>query len=505
MVKPRYPFPLSALTLGALLSYYGVCLLASRAFLPGVFAAALLWSLSLALGAPFVLERRSCRHIRVLASSFALGLLLGAGPGSRASGGLNLGLPPEEAVALEGLVLEDPRSLSGGNGIAALRVYRAWGPEGGAGRVRSSARGKVPVIFPGGRLEDLKEFGRNSRVYLEGAFLPPRPGESGPGMFRASSVHVTSPAPPLERFRTGLRRNLVSRFSRPGNSAWGSLSLALLLGVRDNLDTAFARSYRDAGISHVLALSGMHLAVLSALVAFIFKPLLGRKGAALFGAFFILAYVFLVGSQPSLDRAAIMYLLGALALILSLARNPGSVLNLAFLIQILIRPESGISLSFILSYLALWGILHIGLKIAGLFRGRIPPFLLDPLSASLGAFIATASVSAAAFGVLRPVGILAGLAVVPLTTLFMVLSLGYLVLDPLFPFLARQAGGLLSLIYRGFETMVSLSARVPGIGTGDSGPGSLLLALIPSVLLALLVSFLAARRRLALSRIPPLP
>jgi competence protein ComEC len=365
------------------------------------------------------------------------------------------------------------------------------------------------VIFPGGRLEDLKEFGRKSRVYLEGAFLPPRSGETGPGMFRASSVHITSPASPLERFRTGLRRNLVSRFSRPENAAWGSLSLALLLGVRDNLDSSFARSYREAGISHVLALSGMHLAVLSALIAFIFKPALGGKGAAVLGAFFILAYVFLVGSLPSLDRAAIMYLLGALAVILSLARNPASILNLAFLIQILVRPESGLSISFILSYLALWGILHLGLKIAELFRGRIPPVLLDPLSASLGAFIATASVSAAGFGVLRPVGILAGLAVVPLTTLFMVLSLGYLALDPVFPFLARQAGGILSLLYRAFEYMVSLSAAVPGIILGNSGEragfGTVLWVPVLSILLAVLVFFLAARRRLAISRIPPLP
>jgi competence protein ComEC len=365
------------------------------------------------------------------------------------------------------------------------------------------------VIFPAGRLEDLKEFGRKSRVYLEGTFLPPRSGETGPGMFRASSVHITSPASPLERFRTGLRRNLVSRFSRPENAVWGSLSLALLLGVRDNLDSAFARSYQEAGISHVLALSGMHLAVLSALIAFIFKPTLGGKGAAVLGALFILAYVFLVGSLPSLDRAAIMYLLGALAVIFSLARNPASILNLAFLIQILVWPESGISISFILSYLALWGILRIGLKIAELFRGRIPPVLLDPLSASLGAFIATASVSAAGFGMLRPVGILAGLAVVPLTTLFMVLSLGYLALDPVLPFLARQVGGILSLLYRAFEYMVSLSAAVPGINLGNSGAGAgfgtVLWVPVLSILLTGLVFVLAARRRLAISRIPPLP
>jgi competence protein ComEC len=511
MVKPNFPFPLSALSAGAVLSYYGSWFLNLR----GLFlfsrpplswawgfaaAAAALWSFFLALGA---LSGRSRRHICLLGASFALGLMLGAGLGLRLPSRPGLGLPEERIDALEGLVLEDPRALSGGNGMAALDLSRAWGSVSGS-RIRASARGRVTVLFPGGRLEDLQEFGRKSRVYLEGNFLPPRSDEEGPGLFRAAAVHIVSPAPPLERFRTGLRRNLVARFSRGDHASWGSLSLALLLGVRDNLDSNLARSYRDAGISHILALSGMHLAVLSALIALIFKPFLGRRGAAILGALFILGYVFLVGSQPSLDRAAIMYLLGTLAVLCSLRGNPASILNLAFLVQIILRPESGLALSFILSYLALWGILHIGLRIAGLLRGRIPPVLLDPLAASLGAFIATAAVGAAGFGMLRPVGILAGLAAAPLTTLFMVLSLGCLALDPVFPFLARQMGMVLSLLYRVLEKLTAFSSGVPGISWQDPGAafGFGAWTLFFSALLAVLVFALAERRRLAVNRIP---
>jgi competence protein ComEC len=390
--------------------------------------------------------------------------------------------------------------------MASLRLTRAWNT--GA---RASARGKVTVIFPEGRLEDLKEFGRKSTVYLEGGFIAPRTGSAtvfAPGLFRAAGVFVVSPAPPLEQFRTGLRRNLVAKFSRPDNKIWGSLSLALLLGIRDNLDSDFARSYRDAGVSHVLALSGMHLAVLSALIAFLFKRSLGLKGAAIAGALFIIIYVFLAGSQPSLDRAAIMYLLGALAIIGSFTRNPASLLNLAFLIQIIRQPESGITISFVLSYLALWGILHTGLEIVELFRGSIPPVVLQPLSASLGAFIITASVSAANFGILQPVGIVAGLVIVPVTTLFMILSIGYLVLEPLLPFLAQALGAALSLLYNFMDRLVNISARLPGIVLGSgTAPGIAAWrpVLIFSLLLTGIIFYLAYRRRLAAGRIPPLP
>jgi competence protein ComEC len=518
-------FPLSALTLGTALSYYGVYFFDSRdLFLIAgrfsgasvVFAAAavLLWSLFPVLGSPFILGRRSQRGFCVLGAAFAAGLLLGTGVAGRIPGAAAPGLPAAKVNALEGLLLEDPRKNSGGNGMALLELRQAWTREGTAiggvaagSAVRSSARGRVTVLFPGGRLEDLKEFGRKSVVYLEGDFLPPRPGERGPGMFRAVGVHVVSPPPRMEQFRTALRQNLVSRLSRPDNHQWGSLSLALLLGIRDNLDSDFSRSYRDAGVSHVLALSGMHLAVFSALIAFLFKPLLGQKWAAVAGALFIIAYVFLVGSQPSLDRAAIMYLLGALAVICLWARNPASLLNVAFIVQIIRQPESGIAVSFILSYLALWGILHLGEKITVLFRGKIPPALLQGLSASLGAFIATAAVSAANFGALQPAGILTGLLIVPVTSLFMVLTIGYLALDSVLPFLAQFPGMGLSAIYQALDIMVGFSAGFPKIALSSTAgaPGTWLPVLGFSFLFSVLILVFARRRSLAAGRLPALP
>jgi competence protein ComEC len=162
-----------------------------------------------------------------------------------------------------------------------------------------------------------------------------------------------------------------------------------------------------------------------------------------------------------------MYLLGTLALTGFLPRNSLSLLSLTFLIQIGLRPESGDSLSFILSYLALWGILVPGEGLYGLFRGRVPDLLFRPLSASLGAFAATAAVSAAFFGVLRPVGILAGILIVPLTTVFMIGSMIWLVLNCLIPLLSVPLGLVLSFLYGILFRLVEAAGRVPGIGAAD--------------------------------------
>jgi competence protein ComEC len=262
---------------------------------------------------------------------------------------------------------------------------------------------------------------------------------------------------------------------------WGGLGAALLLGVKDNLDSALAQKYQAAGCSHVLALSGMHLAIVAGLVAFFLRKPLGLKAAALTGTLCILLYVTLIGVQPSLERSAIMYLLGAATAVGFLPRQPRtsgplSLLAMAFLIQIALRPSAGTTLSFTLSYLALVGILTVGEFLHGLLRGRLPELLTSPLSASVGAYLATQVVVAAAFGIIRPVGLLAGLIIVPLTTVFMVGAMAALALSFVSPFLTNLLGIGLEVCYSILDWLVSLAARVPGLSTG-AGTRELLLTL----------------------------
>jgi competence protein ComEC len=229
----------------------------------------------------------------------------------------------------------------------------------------------------------------------------------------------------------------------------------------------------------------MHLAIVAALVAFFLRKPLGLKAASITGAVFILLYVTLIGVQPSLERAAIMYLLGAGAVLGFLPRQPLSLLAKAFLIQIAIRPSAGTSISFILSYLALAGILTVGEFFHSILRGRIPELLAQPLSASLGAYLATSAVVAANFGIIRPVGILAGLIIVPLTTVFMVGAMAALALSFIAPFLANIVGIGLSLLYTLLDYTVSLAARVPGIMVNGWGRELCLSLLIAALCLFL--------------------
>jgi competence protein ComEC len=362
------------------------------------------------------------------------------------------GQAPEKITALRGTLADDPRSTKTDRGMANLKLEYAYSKSG----VRTSARGTALVFFPAGTLPRLKEFGRGSIVYIDGAFVPAEEAERQPAMFRAVSAHVVRAPSFLDRTRTGIRLALLDFFGEK----WGGLSMALLLGIRDNLDGEIAKQYTNAGCSYILALSGMHLAIISSVIALLLKKPLGLKGAALAGSCFIVAYVFLVGAQASLVRAAIMYLVGAAAIIFALPADAFLLLCLSFLLQIGGNPASGDALSFILSYLALAGILIFTETIQAAARGLLPDVILSPLSASLSAFLATMGVSALFFGELRLAGILAGLIMVPLTTFFMLGSMAYLLLG-LVPYVKIAAGFLLNLLYLILEKVSYVASRAP--------------------------------------------
>ena len=383
------------------------------------------------------------------------------------------GLPLDKITSIKGKLLDDPRSFasSAGNGeergMAAVKLSETGGS---SGRVRCSARGRVLVYFPDGTMPRLREFGRGAELYIEGNFLPDTAGAAGragapvePPRFRAQSVHIITKAPAPERLRTSIRGEILARL-KP--KAWGGLASALLLGVRENLDDTLALSFRNAGLSHILALSGMHLAFISAMLAFVLKKPLGKKRSIIAGFAFIVLYVFLVGPQPSLVRAVIMYALGSFLVLTGAARQTLALLSAAFLVQILWDPSSAYSVSFILSYLALAGILVLSGPALTLLRGKIPSSLAAGLSASAGAFLFTAPVVAAFFGILRPAGLIAGLIAAPLSGIFMALSFLWLLLAKL-PLVGTAAGfvldRLLAALQFVMQYVISFFARWGGV------------------------------------------
>lgn len=218
----------------------------------------------------------------------------------------------------------------------------------------------------------------------------------------------------------------------------GFLVRALLLGDKSGLTQSMKSWFRRTGLSHLLAVSGLHVAILFAglnLILLVFPGkltwLTGVK--AVFLSLALLGYSYLTGFSPSVLRASLM--LGFAQWFLVLRRKPNGIQNLGLAVFFLLAldPKMAFNAGFQLSVLAVAGILIIEPMLSKYKPKQVPPWLWSGLAVSLSAQISTAPLMLSWNGQFPTWFLLTNLLAIPLTTLYMYLSvvwfIGVLVFD----------------------------------------------------------------------------
>ncbi len=260
------------------------------------------------------------------------------------------------------------------------------------------------------------------------------------GVFTADHHRIVARSPgnifmsgliiPLRRY---VRRTIESHL----DGDQGSLLAGLLLGERYNLSQPVREAFSDTGTAHVLAVSGLH-AALMAFIIFILLRLfqLPKRAASLGTVAGLIVYTLAAGASPSIVRSSIM--VGAV-LLGGLFERRGNGLNMLGLAGLLILagwPDAALDIGFQLSFAATGGILLLTRPFEGLlFRisnsGLLRKWVLTPLAVSLAAQIFTAPLMARHFHRLPLISLIANLAVVPLTGLILALGLTLVLLNAL--------------------------------------------------------------------------
>lgn len=241
----------------------------------------------------------------------------------------------------------------------------------------------------------------------------------------------------------------------------GGLLLALISSNKDFLEISCSTSFRNAGLSHILALSGMHVSLVS-LSAIRLGSLFGKKTFAIkFSLISIVLFVWFAGSAPSLNRALGMMIILVIGNGLGLRPNIISVLSAMLIFHIVLKPTDALSLGFMLSYGALAGILLFGEAIVELFDGKIPCKILSGVSASIGAQSFTAPVVIGKIGTLAPIGVVSSLIVSPIVSAFLLLGMVSVPISLIFPFTNRFFNFVLNLIYKAILSLSKSFAMLP--------------------------------------------
>lgn len=156
-----------------------------------------------------------------------------------------------------------------------------------------------------------------------------------------------------------IRRALAARLNALTPDAHG-LPAALLLGDRSALDDTLRRDFSRAGVSHLLAISGLHVTLLFGLLEGLLRLLrLHKRGRAAALAVCALGYLILLGFPPSATRAVVM--LGAvyLSYLLSARADPLTSLGLAGSLILAVTPYAVADAGFWMSYLATLGLVAV--------------------------------------------------------------------------------------------------------------------------------------------------
>lgn len=155
-----------------------------------------------------------------------------------------------------------------------------------------------------------------------------------------------------------LRRQLAARLEAAVGDEGQGLPSALLLGDRSQLSPALRRDFSRAGVSHLLAISGLHMTLLFGMLALLLQrlPLTRRVRAILLGSC-ALGYLFLLGFPPSATRSVVMLGMLYLSWVCSASADSLTSLGLAGALILGVSPCTLMDAGFWMSFSATLGLL----------------------------------------------------------------------------------------------------------------------------------------------------
>lgn len=240
------------------------------------------------------------------------------------------------------------------------------------------------------------------------------------GSLTVSDGTVRDAAVPSRPPLVALRRQVLDLIEEyAGDSS--ALLQALVCGWRPPIEkTGLYDQFRTVGLAHLVAVSGAHLSIVTALAAGVLRMLrLDRRLLTIACSLFLAGYVFFTGVPISALRAALMAATGLFSLLTDRRSSALSALGLCLVIFVGLDPPCALSASFALSAGSTLGIVLFAPLLSSAFEGKslLKRAVGDPLALTAASALATQPYAAALFSQLPLLTPVANLVAGPLFTL----------------------------------------------------------------------------------------
>ena len=215
---------------------------------------------------------------------------------------------------------------------------------------------------------------------------------------------------------------------------------ALLFGQRQDMDKDTTASYTNAGVVHILAISGLHFTLLFLGLNWLLAPLkrmpkIGRTGHFIIIIALMWLFAFITGLSASVVRAVVMFTFVLVGELFNRRANIYNSLAISMLVLLLAKPNFLFDAGFQLSYLAVFAIVWLQPIYGKMKRSKywLVNFVKDTIAISLIAQMGVLPLSLYYFNQFPLLFLLANIVVIPLSNVVLGLGIAILLLNFIFP------------------------------------------------------------------------
>jgi ComEC/Rec2-related protein len=232
---------------------------------------------------------------------------------------------------------------------------------------------------------------------------------------------------------------------------------ALLIGDTSEVDEIQKNAFRNLGVTHLLAVSGMHLAILYAALIPVFRFVFKNKYpilVAILTLTILWSYTLLCGASVSIVRASLMFSILTVGKLFSSTTPTLNLLALSALLLIVWHPYYYYSMGFWLSHLAVLGIVLYHPMVMGITAGwaKWKKWSVEMVLTTVHAQLTTLPLLLTTFHTFPLYFIPANMVLIPLTSVLLYVGIGWTVLSAIYP-----VAPVTALLQWGLDRMESLT------------------------------------------------
>jgi len=250
----------------------------------------------------------------------------------------------------------------------------------------------------------------------------------------------------ITRFRIDVKEKVEKILDLHINDNSSSIMKSILLGDYSYLGEEEIQQFRDLGLAHVIAVSGLHIGILTSLLISLFAYIgVNRKINIVVSIIIIWIYAYIIGNPVSVLRANIMY---TVLLSSQLFKKPYNSLNslfFALLLLIIINPFWIFDIGFQLSFITTFFIICYGPKIKKILHFTNEG-IFKSLSSIVVAQIGIFPILAYHFNRIPTIGIVANLLLIPLFNICLVMTIMLIPISVISEHIANSIGIIIDSI-----------------------------------------------------------